>query len=690
MVTIRPSRGLHLGPGEAGPSHAAEALNVFWLNGELRGRNGGTALDLVTPATTATWVGQSVYPAEPTLIEDVSTNPVGSVVGGNCITAGDSGTFNSLYLQVTATVIDVVTELADAWAWEYWNGTAWVALSAALAWKGTCDTANDDYEVVPLVVYDDSGGVSANGGTLQISFEPPQDWASKTINGKNYYWVRGYLDPNGGWSTVGNISEFAGGGVISAERQCVFVDTWKDRGGTPHRLSVFNQSGTLTFVVDGVSWTSEVFGALAADVNTDIVGAYVPMRNQYFGRLKGVGWFKLNHIRRTVEAHGAGTDEAYEFLDRGLRTVIPNNGPAILFDGRWLFAEGAQLVWSAPGVFTDVLPNEFEDSLQDGYGDVVCMVAAKEWAAVFTNNAAYRVASDGTSDGYTWELVTGNVGCVGPRAACLVGDVVMFLAADGVYQLDASGGLTKMSGAINEFFRNASITAVDRAQMVYDSTHDQVRLFLCSNNEGHVFDVALYADANGYVEQVAGESKQEMAWWPQGREDPTQYGFQGTYVHVDNTRPVPVMLLGDRYGTVWTCDQVGYEGGPITRKFMSSAVNVDTSQQVILRWLNVAMRNLGNAALTLRVRPDGIEAYEHTVSSPVYVDATSTQILNATSLADDTTTVQDAEATVLMENTFEVRARTFQVGFTQEQAWHDLALLSFEVQVNRGGKRGAR
>jgi hypothetical protein len=50
-------------------------------------------------------------------------------------------------------------------AWEYWNGTAWSALSVSGA----------------------GAGLDADG---PVAFTPPVDWAKTTVNGQNLYWIR--------------------------------------------------------------------------------------------------------------------------------------------------------------------------------------------------------------------------------------------------------------------------------------------------------------------------------------------------------------------------------------------------------------------------------------------------------------------------------------------------------------------
>lgn len=698
MPVIRPSRGVHLGLGEAGPSHCAEALNVFWRNGALCGRAGGRA-SVICPFNTqsdpviasADWPTSAAIGTWATTAErnSLAANPL---AGSNAFFVGFENPFNAFTIGLTINTCDLSTgALSDAWKGYYWNGTEMVPLSMALRWKGTADSANDVFEIMPGVAYNDDGAPTSLGVTMAGSFEPPSDWATRVVDGFTCYWIVMWLENTSNFTLL-NASPNNGGGCAEDECATVFIDSWRGRNGDYHQVSVFaDESGpALRWVVDGANFTNATDFLGAASWETDIQGGYVPVVDKWIGRIKGHGWVLLNLVTSTVEdLEAGGGDTVYEPLETGLRTVIPNGGPVAMVDGRWVTIEGSQVIWSAPGPFVDVWPNEFETFLQDGKGNGVAVVSIREWAAIFTERGVYRFASDGSADGYSAELVTGNVGCVGPRAACAVGDVVMFLSTDGIYQLTSAGDLTKMSGAINAFFSEHGITALDRAQLVYDPTFDQLRVFLCSNNESHVFDMALYADAEGYVENDAGQPRQEMAWWPQGRDTPDQYGFQGTYVHVDQAKRIPVTLLGDRYGCVWECDQVEWEGGAITRRFMSSHINVDSSQQAIVRWVNVGLRNYGNTSLQVIVRPDGLASDDHEVSCDVYVSA-SAEIADDTTLVDTTSLVQDSEVAKVCENSFEVRGRSFQVGLLQEQEFFPLEVIGVEVEATRAAKRGGR
>jgi len=70
--------------------------------------------------------------------------------------------------------------------WEYWNGTAWVAL---------------------LGVVDGTSNFSAAAGTYNISWAIPADWAKTTVLGFNFYWVRGRVSAVTGAGTAATLGD---------------------------------------------------------------------------------------------------------------------------------------------------------------------------------------------------------------------------------------------------------------------------------------------------------------------------------------------------------------------------------------------------------------------------------------------------------------------------------------------------
>lgn len=85
--------------------------------------------------------------------------------------------FGAIYMDMEATV---QTYSADALTWEYWNGHSWVALT--IVWDATDGTAQD--------------GKRSFGADGYIIFSAPTDWALKTVDSQEAYWIRARCSDN--------------------------------------------------------------------------------------------------------------------------------------------------------------------------------------------------------------------------------------------------------------------------------------------------------------------------------------------------------------------------------------------------------------------------------------------------------------------------------------------------------------
>lgn len=173
--------------------------------------------------------------------------------------------FCELMLDMSATV---QTYSDDATVWEYWNGSAWTALT--LAHDYTDATAQD--------------GNRSFGRDGAISFVPPSAWVETTVDSVEAYWVRCRA------GTAANISQV---GITNSKRHyvcspadgfavphdCVISSAAiRDEAATVHtsadiKLLLVNfttgaHSGELTFAQDKRSdkWSSLSLSCTAGDV----------------------------------------------------------------------------------------------------------------------------------------------------------------------------------------------------------------------------------------------------------------------------------------------------------------------------------------------------------------------------------------------------------------------------------------
>lgn len=96
---------------------------------------------------------------------DTTSNffPASEAVGDACYFGHKSNTFRRVVLSIVAGAAGTYTL-----AFEYWNGTAWTAVSN---------------------LSDGSSNLTATG-TKTISFDRPTDWATTTVNSLDFYWFR--------------------------------------------------------------------------------------------------------------------------------------------------------------------------------------------------------------------------------------------------------------------------------------------------------------------------------------------------------------------------------------------------------------------------------------------------------------------------------------------------------------------
>lgn len=96
--------------------------------------------------------------------DDVEVLPATPAVDDAVYFGLASGTFGQVDLNIT-------TQGAGTWTiqWQYWNGTAWTALSG---------------------VTDGTTGFTATTGIKSVTFTIPSDWAKNTVDSVNAYWIR--------------------------------------------------------------------------------------------------------------------------------------------------------------------------------------------------------------------------------------------------------------------------------------------------------------------------------------------------------------------------------------------------------------------------------------------------------------------------------------------------------------------
>lgn len=717
MPVLTFPRGLHTGVGSASPAHVHDAKNVYHDGSNLVGRGGTEILDAVDGWSTCA-TGAFGFVADkpaidaatlPAAMTTVGSGTIGSGVN-QYVVVGSEIQFNRFQLYGEfLTLADDAHAFDDYPVCRYWNGTAWSPLTVARTWKPNYQIVGgaDTCSIRPFFAGAIDG--SAPGELFSCAFVPPSDWTAVAVGGVDYNLIAVCMKSRDQDATAAalvasvtidtNQSGAVDGATVStSDTRVLCVYPYTDRAGAGHLFAACLSYGQTRFYVDGAPkyFYADDGGVLVrafpADVNTDVWATYHTATDTLFVRLGNDRWLKYDAGSVTSgyfnEVAATGTGTIYESLDQGLRTSIPTGTVNAQFEGRIWEASDGWVRWSASDVYPDVWPNEFERYV---YDNVTCMVPTKTWMAIFSRGACYRAINDGSADGYIIEKMLGGTGCVGPRAACAVGDVVFFLAADGVYRMTGDGSVAKMTAAINDWFTADRSGNMARAVMLYHGGLDQVRLFYPSGVESNVLDEALYADARGYEYTEHGVQLTGMAWWPQGRKLVTDYGFNASALAMDERTTTPVMIVGDQYGLIWEHDVGDCDNGPpVFRSLLSAPINADSSRNVIVRWVNPTFENTGDVELDVIVKPDLNDQHQRTVSISAYPgSATNERIANDTQTCSDTFYARGEDTSLVREVSFAQRCRCIQVGFEQEQ-FLPLRLTGVELRVNAQGAIGGR
>jgi hypothetical protein len=116
-------------------------------------------------------------PDDATTMDDVLLPPQQTTATGDAIYIGGNKQFSAIqiYLTTPASYSDITLE------WQYWNGTAWTTLTVTDESNGFTNTMEKVWE---------------------ITFTPPADWATTTVNGVTAYWVRCVVTSFGASPTI--------------------------------------------------------------------------------------------------------------------------------------------------------------------------------------------------------------------------------------------------------------------------------------------------------------------------------------------------------------------------------------------------------------------------------------------------------------------------------------------------------
>ena len=168
------------------------------------------------------------------------------------------------FMDMSATV---QTYTDDALVWEYWDGSAWVALTL---FDYTDATAQD--------------GLRSFGRDGSLHFVPPADWAATAVNGTTGVWIRVKAGTAANLSAIGITNSkrhqlcSPTDGIVVPQTGTVTALALRDAAGTAHTTAdviffLFNfttgaHTAALTFPMDKRNdrWTGLTLAVAAGDV----------------------------------------------------------------------------------------------------------------------------------------------------------------------------------------------------------------------------------------------------------------------------------------------------------------------------------------------------------------------------------------------------------------------------------------
>lgn len=613
---------------EAGPGDFVSCINLMDEHGLLRKRGGMRILE-----SYGNWVTSGFYTGWGTTTEptSVSTGAVSPSSSHRYLYVGGGSVFYQFHVHGTcvydawSTVLAEQKDLHKSIVIQYWNGSAWTAVNTAVLLNGTTGRggvadlfrpqhSSGIHILAPYMAFKDGTSGTTTGFQVRGRIKPPSDWATKTINGKTLYWLRIAILNAAQTSATSDASSSR---FTTTEHTMLCVLPFQDRRGTPHLFTVWRYSdAVLKYVLDGTTLTAsdglEPDGSAAMfNDATRVFAYYDSSTDRIIGYVEGHTWFYATALNNgeiySLAADDTGTDTPYRSVIGGLRSVIPPGTVACTHDDRIWTADGQKAVYSSPGPFKDIWPNDNELFIADDRGNVTAMVSVGGVLGIFKRDAIWVAQGDGSADGYAAYRLPGNVGCVAPKSLAVSGDVAYFLAEDGVYRFDGQS-VQKLSKRIDGYFSGGWSSSPERAIGVWHPQLNQYRLFYPGPQAPPwVCTHALYCCA---AEQGG------FTFWPQGPKD-ARYdeGFNATVVVRDDSRAAPRMLLGDRYGNLWVMDTGPWEGAHQVRfDAVTHRMNLGTAQRYLLRWVTPVTPTEAYQPWTLAVWPDGHSGDKQTLA----------------------------------------------------------------------------
>ena len=236
------------------------------------------------------------------------------------------------------------------------------------------------------------------------------------------------------------------GGLTAGYDHPVTSAQWSYPWNTPA-----NHSNYMLLIANGVDAVQKVY----YDTNTKTV------KNDALGGLSGAGIDSAKIVR--------------VFADYVILLSTVENGVAYPYRVRWS-SLGAPETWEnslAVPVVTDVLLSD----LTDDPWEIVTGENLNYNFVIYKERSIYFMQYVGTPTVMRIQKVSSNIGCIGTKAVCNIGEAHAFVGNDNVYLLDGSGALTPIGDNIKtDFFAGLSPSSHNSIILKYNRTQKELTL----------------------------------------------------------------------------------------------------------------------------------------------------------------------------------------------------------------------
>jgi len=400
-------------------------------------------------------------------------------------------------------LISLSTAATDgAITWEYWDGSAWSALS------GVVDNLSATY------------GFDTTGTQLSVSWTLPTDWATTTVNSQGpFYYVRARV------STAGTTTALAdqiwiGGGPLHVDEVVRGTHSWRNNNGVPF-LALGTPDNVYALSAGRVYTVLTSVGG-AADATTT-AGAYDGTPGYPYGSgLYGVGDAAQEAVveAQTYQMDNYGEDLVFTsyadgtlyYWDTSNPTVAAagvsgapsNNLGVVVTPERFLVALGAggdgrKIQWAdqdSHTTWTAASTNQAGDLFLPGNGTILAGLRAARETLIWTETDLFALRYVGGAFIYS-AVPVGPYGAASRRAMVLAAGGAFWMGSAGFYAYD--GTSTPLPSPLTDYvFSDINATQISKVWAEHRSAYSEVHWYYPSGNSTECDRFVVYNYEGGF------------------------------------------------------------------------------------------------------------------------------------------------------------------------------------------------